>query len=80
MDTLETRINEGFVRLAMAIIQKAYDDYDSLNKRGIDSQSTLHEGDYSKEEVREFFSSDFCKLLFSVTGESRTFNNSGEHI
>lgn len=63
MDELEILRNDGAAQLAMAIIQRAVDDYADLENRGIESRETIYEGDYSKEEIEEFFNSDYFAFI-----------------
>lgn len=65
MSILEQKRNQGAADLAMAILQRASDDYLDLNRRGINSRSTKYEGYYSKTEIEDFFLGDFCKFLLA---------------
>lgn len=49
--------------LSMAIIMQAIEDYRDLKKKGIESRQTQDEGEYSFAELREFFASDWCRLI-----------------
>ena len=60
---LEKMKDCGAALLALAIIQQAADDYHDLKSRGITSCKTRDYGSYSKEEIEEFFNSEYCETL-----------------
>ena len=62
-NSIETMRDRGAVRLAMAIIQKAADDYRDLYIRGVTARKTRYEGNYSEKEIKDFFRGRFCERM-----------------
>lgn len=62
-NSIETMRDRGAVKLAMAIIQKAADDYRDLHIRGVTTRKTKYEGSYSEKEIKDFFRGKFCERM-----------------
>lgn len=65
-ESLEVLRGRGAVQLAMAILQKAVDDYRDLCNREKDSRITRDEWGYSKKEIKEFFKSEYCESMLKL--------------
>lgn len=55
-------------QLAGAIVLQAADDYRDLKKRGKQSHETRGAGDYSVDELTEFFRGEWCSLILKGLG------------
>lgn len=67
---------DGIARLALDIIRSAVNDYKELIKDGVETKKDRKYGNFSKEELVEFFKGDWCKFLLSALGAGIT----GEEI
>ena len=58
-------MNNEYKELAFAIIINAIDDYRFLKEIGASKVDLIDEGVISKEEIEDFFHSDWCDFLLS---------------
>ena len=69
-------IHLGYLDLAYAIFQRAFDDYNHLRRLGVTKHSVKNAGKYSIKDIREFLRSDWCKTLIKGIGA----DTSGEEL
>lgn len=65
-------MNNEYKELAFAIIINAIDDYRFLKEIGASKVDLIDEGVISKEEIEDFFHSDWCDFLLlnmNLTGK-----------
>jgi len=55
------------IPLSAAIVRQAFDDYQELRRNNIEERKTRDRGEYSMEELRVFFSSDWGRFLLMMT-------------
>lgn len=53
--------------IAILIVQRALLDYELLLRKHIDEYKVHSECPVSRKEIKEFFESDYCKQLLSLT-------------